>query len=216
MQAMETALAKDEALRQAVEDFPIAQLIAQSIIEDEVRRVMAENNIDTIGNEEARRGKSGPWIIIITLLAALAVSYYQWNRHSNQERIWAEAYSEPNWPIQRNSVTDDISTSISQYFNGDQQTAKNTLAQLNTNRSNQWLAELYLLENKPDSCLLVIPNIETDRNSYLKILSTYRLNSISEAKKLVSELPPNLDSYYIQKYKTLGLLDGPATSENEY
>jgi len=35
--------------------------------------------------EEARRGKSGPWIITITLIAALAVSYYQWNRQYAKE-----------------------------------------------------------------------------------------------------------------------------------
>lgn len=34
--------------------------------------------------KETKRDKATPWIITMTLIAALAVSYYQWNRYTTQ------------------------------------------------------------------------------------------------------------------------------------
>lgn len=83
---METAMSKDKALKQAIEDYPIAKMISESLIEEEVRGVLGEGSV-TKPKEKAQRGKSGPWIIVTILIAALTVSYYQWNRHSKQEII---------------------------------------------------------------------------------------------------------------------------------
>lgn len=91
---MEIAMSKDSDLKQAVLDFPIAKMISESLIEEEVRKIIAEDQFE----EPARRGKYGPWVITITLIAALATSYYQWNRHSRQTKMYAsvmENYSPP-------------------------------------------------------------------------------------------------------------------------
>ena len=87
MNAMQTAIVKDDLLRQAVEDYPIARMIAESDV--------------NASKEEARRGKSGPWIIAAILFAALVVSYYQWNRHTTQTKIYAEVMKDYNPPINK-------------------------------------------------------------------------------------------------------------------
>lgn len=110
-QQMEAAMSNDEALKQAVEDYPIAKMISESLIEDEVRGILIESEGST-SKVKVQRGKSGPWIISITLLAALAVSYYQWNRHTTQTKLYAEVMKDYNPPINKGTRGNTAKSSI--------------------------------------------------------------------------------------------------------
>lgn len=96
---MEKAITNDHALKQAIENYPIARLISENIIEQEVRGILTEQQSD----EPARRGKYGPWVITITLIAALAVSYYHWNRYSSQAKIYAAVMKSYSPPINKST-----------------------------------------------------------------------------------------------------------------
>lgn len=91
MSKMEAAIAKDPQLRQAVDDFPIAQKIADSIIESEVRDVLREVSSSTNNTMTLHKAKPNyaPWMIAATFIAAMWVSYYQWNRYDHQQKIYA-------------------------------------------------------------------------------------------------------------------------------
>ena len=69
--------------------------------------------------EEARRGKSGPWIITITLIAALAVSYYQWNRHTRQTKAYAAVmanYTPPNNGLELKDLANtDLAAAVKEF-----------------------------------------------------------------------------------------------------
>lgn len=157
-QQMTAAMSNDKVLKQAVEDYPIARMISESLIEDEVRGVLAETQkIEPKG--KAKRGKSGPWIIIITLLAALAVSYYQWERHSKQEvihkRIMASSY-EPPAPYKGTRGTSEIGNDVNM-INGIKafdlrrfKESKAILEELTPKTDNiyYYLAHIALIENK--------------------------------------------------------------------
>jgi|GEM_PF-372215 len=56
------------------------------------------------------KSKSGPWIITITLIAALAVSYYQWNRHTRQSSLYAEVMATYKPPVYQNNQSDSIAS----------------------------------------------------------------------------------------------------------
>lgn len=67
---MKLAIDQDNALKQAVVEYPLLK---------------AENKI-----HKKDGNKYGPWIISVTLIAALCVSYYHWERHTNQELKWTQ------------------------------------------------------------------------------------------------------------------------------
>ena len=62
--------------------------------------------------EEAQRGKSTPWIIAITLLSAMFVSYYQWNRHTTQTRVYTEVMKDYNPPINKGTLETSTSSDV--------------------------------------------------------------------------------------------------------
>ena len=97
---MDKAIADDSSLRQAIADYPTARLISESMIEKEVRDIISQNETKD-PKKDAQRGKYGPWIITITLISALAVSYYQWNRHTSQTKIYAEVMKTYSPPINK-------------------------------------------------------------------------------------------------------------------
>jgi len=90
---MDVAMSSDPALKQAVEDYPIAKMISESLIEDEVRGVLGENDVVVKSINTARKkdgSKWGPWIIAATFIGAMIVSVYQWNRYSEIETRWTQ------------------------------------------------------------------------------------------------------------------------------
>ncbi len=100
---MDIAISQNSELKQAVADYPIAKMITESLIENEVRSVLAQENL----KPPVRRGKYGPWIITITLISALAVSYYQWNRHTRQTKLYATVMENYSPPINKGSRGDN-------------------------------------------------------------------------------------------------------------
>lgn len=124
---MTNAISYDEKLRQAVEDYPIAKLISESILEDEVRGVLGELTEDETDQEIKTNGKSintrwSPWIIGVFFIAALCIGIYQWQRYRIIENKWAQIitneYVFPQTNITRSTDLTSASTTEKaiQYF----------------------------------------------------------------------------------------------------
>lgn len=54
--------------------------------------------------EEAQRGNSTPWIIAITLISAMVLSYYQWNRYTRQTTLYTEVMKSYKAPINKGTT----------------------------------------------------------------------------------------------------------------
>ena len=65
------------------------------------------------------KSQTGPWIITITLLAALSVSYYQWNRHTTQTQFYSEImknYTPPvNANVEKGSINNEFNKAIAEF-----------------------------------------------------------------------------------------------------
>lgn len=90
---MKEAINKSPELRQAIAEYPVARMIAESVKEDETKD---------------QKGKSGnslaPWIIAATFIAAMIVSVYQWNRYHTEQAVFAETISELYRPLKNMGV----------------------------------------------------------------------------------------------------------------
>lgn len=167
---MKTAISKDNSLKQAVADYPIAKTLSESLIEHEVREILSETK--TTDNE---KGRSGAWIIAITLLAALAVSYYQWNRHNHQEIIHNRIMASYTPPVSEGTRS---STSVASESN-----LKSAVQAFDLRQFDQSKEILEKLSPKNDSIYYYLAHIALIENKIGKAKSYERKISTLELKK---------------------------------
>ena len=58
--------------------------------------------------EKKDKSKPVPWVVTITLLAALAASYYQWNRHTTQKKSYGVVMGSYTPPVNKGARSNTI------------------------------------------------------------------------------------------------------------
>jgi len=218
---MDDAMSTDQALKQAVEDYPIAKMISESLIEDEVRGILGEK-ID--GKQEAeihskvaiRKTKIKSinsfywkWLIAACIVGIVGWTGFELMQSKNDNVLFADLVVPTIWDTSRSSDdTNLIQNAINDYQSGNTNLAKSKLRNYNTNQANYWLAEIYFNEEKYDSVLIQIPTIseafeKRDKINYLKIISLYALGNKDEMYQVIENLPPDTDQYYLNRYKLI-------------
>ena len=217
---MDSAISKDKALKQAVEDYPIARLISESLIEDEVRGVLGEN---LGGNQEAGMHSTvvirkteveskntfiWKWLIAACIVGIIGWTGFELMESKNDNVLFADLVVPTIWDSRSSDDTNLIQNAINEYQSGNTDFAKSKLRNYNTNQANYWLGEIYFNEEKYDSVLIQIPTIseafeKRDKINYLKIISLYALGEQDEMYQVIENLPPDTDQYYLNRYKLI-------------
>jgi len=171
---MDSAISKDKALKQAVEDYPIARLISESLIEDEVRGVLGEN---LGGNQEAGMHSTvvirkteveskntfiWKWLIAACIVGIIGWTGFELMESKNDNVLFADLVVPTIWDNEEkyDSVLIQIPT-ISEAFE------------------------------------------KRDKINYLKIISLYALGEQDEMYQVIENLPPDTDQYYLNRYKLI-------------
>jgi len=222
--AFEAEMEEDDSLRQAAADHEVAMDVVGSILEGEVRKVIAEEgqHVKVAGlnpkedNDKTKRTgrvKRMHWMGWASVAAVVFVLGWWGVREINQTSesiLFSDLKSEPAWPIERSSDEDSLSLLITEYFDGFAKEVKAEIKKKKNWQARYWLSELYFKEEKLDSTLLYLPesNLNSgikrrDRINYLRILSLYFIGKRSEAKQEVAQLPVDTDSYYTKIYSKL-------------
>ena len=231
--AFEAAIGADSELASAVENHDVAMGVIGSLIEEEVRGVIKEEddeeeNLSNISDQKDNYPKAlhgnVRWIKVIRYVAAACVvgivGYWGLSNLNNEIQVqFTEVYSEPGWPSQRGDETNELTEIFVQYFGGNKNRAKSDLRSIKLEDASLWLAEIYLQEEKFDSVLMYVPTATTndrlkrDRINYLKILSLYYLNKHDEATIIFNSLPQDTDKFYFDLYSKLSLSEKAKTNK---
>lgn len=221
--AFELAMVRDDSLQHAVDNHEVAMDVLDGIYEDQLRGMISEhdkqkkklNTTKTDKNTSLgttnKKKKNWWWMIgLLAIIFLITIFVLKWSAKETISNTtqFAQIYNPPSWPLQRGDDHDDISKAMSMYFNGNKNQAKSKLSLLESPISQYWLSELYLLEERMDSTLYHLPNMDMipnkkDRIHFMHILSLYYSGKKDDAIKLIQNLPSDISPYYKKKYEKL-------------
>lgn len=205
LEAFESAIAEDEGLRHAVDNYPEAKSLAKGLLEIDVMESIKGLNIDTGSStsEESKKDIGWPmWVLGALVLIGLGMSLWRFMKETptivetDTEILYAQLYEEPMWPIERSGNTSFESKGAEAYLNGDIESAEVYLIDSIENKElgKYWLVEMYLKEGqleKASKALASIKgnsNISENRLVYLKIMLELKKGDLEEARKNINNL----------------------------
>lgn len=143
------------------------------------------------------------WLLMIPILAI--IGFYiskKLKTKPNTNQVYASAYYEPNWPTTR-SDNNTLAEAIVNFQSTNKQIGLDSLynsKNISEFDKSYWLAELYLNDNQPDSCLYYLKYINDallqDRIKYLEVLSYFKLKQYDKVNTLANELPTEYSKFY--------------------
>lgn len=167
---MEREISGNNALAEAVENYPLAKEISRSIIEDETRQIL-----DAIPNDYYAEQKSkfdwSPWIIAAMFIGAMLVSYYQWQRHDRESKIYASAI-EQYTPIKYAGLKGDSTkqtgyeAAIDHYELGEYEKSNDALANINNAEADYLRANNYFLLGQYRQALKELKKVPAEHTNY--------------------------------------------------
>ena len=222
--AFEQGMVEDSALKEAVENHPLAMNIIDTFIESEVRQSIHESEkgseaqkidqikIQILKTRQQRTRNSNIIILISGIIFSAFILYYYFkeNKTVSKDQIFAEVYDQPNWPTNRGSIEDSLTEIISIYLAGNANEIKDELKTLKNPESAYWLSEIYLWEQQADSTLKYLPKVQfntpknrRDRLLYQEILAYFLKDDLSKVYELKNSLPPDVDTYFLDRLERL-------------
>lgn len=218
--AFEAAMASDDQLKQAVEDFGFMDLIGEALVEQEIRGLVdAEVESGAVEEElPLRRIPNRLWPKLLLVLIGIAVLWVintyviAKQKETKHQPLFAEVINEPAWPGSRSDNPTKIEEFIALYQSGQEAIAKDSLKALSTAESYYWVSELYLNEQKFDSTLFFLQldldtddKLRRDRKQFIHILALYFSGDKFRAKTAYASLPDDVHEYYLDRLGRLGI-----------
>ncbi len=209
MESFNKRLAEDKQLK---ESFNLYQSM-NDYLDDTNTHESALHTLKNIHLSETKAKKSTHYLWWVLLLVLLGLTILYWvfkpNVKSQEEQFFAY-YEEPTWPSTRSDAK-PLELAIHRFINEHAQLGINQLRKdpnIGQYDKNLWLAEMYLHEQKPDSCLLYLKQVNVpdnlrDRKLYMEALCYWLKRDNVSLNKIKETLPKDLDPYYLGKIKEL-------------
>ena len=216
--AFELAMASDEQLRVAVEDFDLVGLIGEALLEEEIAGIV-EDEMSRVDKSEAKSNKANSNIRLLKWLVAASVVMLigWWGSSLLMQKTDAELFAEVHEdPVVLDVRSDHDNKNVYRYLtaahrDGQTSLATDSLKAINTSESAYWLSELYIIEQKFDSSLLYLnldldtdDKLRRDRKLYLHIIALYFSGDKFRAKTAYESLPEDVDEWYKER---IGIMD---------
>jgi hypothetical protein len=207
----EAEMAANPQLRQAVEDYDVAEIVLDGLLEDELRQAVegaTRNVANVVGKDSTPVAKRPLLALAAVTLFLLVVSALLYKYLSEESSTRQNTYASAIKPVTKGSTTKDIQAAFARYSSDTIATIQ-ALEVIGNLESAYWLAEIAADRQRWAEVISTVPPIDSlstikrDRSVYILAYAYYDTGQPSSIDSLLSIYGDKIDPYYTEALKSL-------------
>lgn len=203
--AFEAEMLADNALRQAVEDYDVAELVLDGLLEQDLRAVVTGVQVHQATRSGRNRSTGKLVYIALTIVVVIALSLIIFNRPGTTTPAAPYAYVSAVKPISKGDSSQDAIQSAFYYYNQDTTATISALTPLNTVESTYWLTEIAADQGRwlevigQAPAIDSLPAVKRDRLIYVLCYAYQSIDQQERSDSLINLYSDIIDPYYLDR-----------------